>query len=118
VGAVVRSHHERWDGHGYPDGLAGYEIPLAARIVFACDAYNAMTTDRPYRAAMSQETAVEELWANAGSQFDPRIVAALASVVKRGGANEERSPAHAVRTVLAGSTVADELPAQVRAAQR
>ena len=49
VGAVVRSCHERWDGHGYPDGLAGYEIPLAARIVFACDAYNAMTTDRPYR---------------------------------------------------------------------
>jgi HD-GYP domain-containing protein (c-di-GMP phosphodiesterase class II) len=119
VGAVVRSCHERWDGHGYPDGLAGYEIPLAARIVFACDAYNAMTTDRPYRAAMSQETAVEELWANAGSQFDPRIVAALASVVKRGGtSSSELSPAHAVRTVLAGSTVSDELPAQVRAAQR
>jgi len=85
VGAVVRSCHERWDGHGYPDGLAGYEIPLPARIVFACDAYNAMTTDRPYRAAMSQETAIEELWANAGTQFDPRVVAALASVIKRGG---------------------------------
>ncbi len=116
VGAVVRSCHERWDGHGYPDGLAGYEIPLPARIVFACDAYNAMTTDRPYRAAMSQETAVEELWANAGTQFDPRIVAALASVIKRGGGGE-LSPAHAVRTVLAGTGVAEELPAEIRAAQ-
>jgi HD-GYP domain-containing protein (c-di-GMP phosphodiesterase class II) len=115
VGAVVRSCHERWDGHGYPDGLAGYEIPLPARIVFACDAYNAMTTDRPYRAAMSQETAVEELWANAGTQFDPRIVAALASVIKRGG-GAELSPAHAVRTVLAGTGVTDELPAEIRAA--
>ena len=116
VGAVVRSCHERWDGHGYPDGLAGYEIPLPARIVFACDAYNAMTTDRPYRAAMSQETAIEELWANAGTQFDPRIVAALASVIKRGG-GAELSPAHAVRTVLAGTGVTDELPAEIRAAQ-
>jgi HD-GYP domain-containing protein (c-di-GMP phosphodiesterase class II) len=116
VGAVVRSCHERWDGHGYPDGLSGYEIPLAARIVFACDAYNAMTTDRPYRAAMSQETAVEELWANAGSQFDPRVVAALAAVIRR-GAPSEPSPAHAVRTVLAGSSPA-ELPAEIRAGNR
>src|SRR3954453_5566492 len=82
VGTIVRSCHERWGGNGYPDGLAGYGIPLAARIVFACDAYSAMTTDRPYRAAMSRETALEELWANAGSQFDPRIVAAPASVVR------------------------------------
>ncbi len=116
VGAVVRSCHERWDGHGYPDGLSGYEIPLAARIVFACDAYNAMTTDRPYRAAMSQETAVEELWANAGSQFDPRVVAALAAVIRR-GAPSEPSPAHAVRTVLASSSPA-ELPAEIRAGNR
>jgi HD-GYP domain-containing protein (c-di-GMP phosphodiesterase class II) len=117
VGAIVRSCHERWDGNGYPDGLAGYEIPLPARIVFACDAYNAMTTDRPYRAAMSQETAVEELWANAGSQFDPRVVAALAAVIKRSGIPSEPSPAHAVRAVLAGNGRAPELPAEVRTAQ-
>jgi HD-GYP domain-containing protein (c-di-GMP phosphodiesterase class II) len=115
VGAIVRSCHERWDGGGYPDGLAGEEIPLAARIVFACDAYNAMTTDRPYRAAMSQETAVEELWQNAGSQFDPRIVAALATVIKRGGTPIEASPAHAVRAVLAASP--PQLPAEIRAAE-
>ncbi|HEX6458875.1 MAG TPA: HD-GYP domain-containing protein [Thermoleophilaceae bacterium] len=100
VGAVVRSCHERWDGNGYPDGIAGYEIPLAARIVFACDAYSAMTTDRPYRAAMSRETALEELWANAGTQFDPRIVSALASVVRR-GVPDERVSVEAVRSLLA-----------------
>ncbi|HEY7632470.1 MAG TPA: HD-GYP domain-containing protein [Thermoleophilaceae bacterium] len=100
VGSLVRSCHERWDGNGYPDGLAGYEIPLAARIVFACDAYSAMTTDRPYRAAMSQETALEELWANAGTQFDPRVVSALASVI-RNGSHVESSPALDVRQVLA-----------------
>jgi HD-GYP domain-containing protein (c-di-GMP phosphodiesterase class II) len=100
VGSLVRSCHERWDGNGYPDGLAGYEIPLAARIVFACDAYSAMTTDRPYRAAMSQETALEELWANAGTQFDPRVVSALASVI-RNGTHVESSPALDVRQVLA-----------------
>jgi HD-GYP domain-containing protein (c-di-GMP phosphodiesterase class II) len=100
VGSLVRSCHERWDGNGYPDGLAGYEIPLAARIVFACDAYSAMTTDRPYRAAMSQETALEELWANAGTQFDPRVVSALATVI-RDGTHIELSPALDVRSVLA-----------------
>jgi HD-GYP domain-containing protein (c-di-GMP phosphodiesterase class II) len=118
VGAIVRSCHERWDGQGYPDGLAGYEIPLAARIVFVCDAYNAMTTDRPYRAAMSQETAIEELWANAGSQFDPRVVAALASVIRRGGVPSEPSPAYAVRAVLASNGAAPQLPAEIRSAQR
>jgi HD-GYP domain-containing protein (c-di-GMP phosphodiesterase class II) len=123
VGAIVRSCHERWDGHGYPDGLAGYEIPLAARIVFACDAYNAMTTDRPYRAAMSQETAVEELWQNAGSQFDPRIVAALATVIRRGMPSEP-SPARAVRALLVSNGAPPELngaapglPAEIRSAK-
>src|SRR5919109_255238 len=66
VGEMVRSCHERWDGSGYPDGLKGEEIPLAARVVFACDAYNAMTTNRPYRAAMPESHALEELRANAG----------------------------------------------------
>jgi HD-GYP domain-containing protein (c-di-GMP phosphodiesterase class II) len=81
VGEIVRSCHERWDGRGYPDGLAGAEIPLASRIVFACDAYNAMTSDRPYRDAMSREDALLELHDNAGGQFDPRVVTAVATVV-------------------------------------
>jgi HD-GYP domain-containing protein (c-di-GMP phosphodiesterase class II) len=82
VGHLVRSCHERWDGSGYPDGLAGDEIPLVARIVCCCDAYSAMTTDRPYRAARSVEEAVEELDRCAGTHFDPAVVAALkASVV-------------------------------------
>ena len=101
VGQIVRSCHERWDGTGYPDGLAGYEIPLAARIVFCCDAYSAMTTDRPYRAAMSMETALEELWANAGTQFDARVVAALSNTVRAGDVEPEHIPADAVRAVLA-----------------
>jgi HD-GYP domain-containing protein (c-di-GMP phosphodiesterase class II) len=67
VGRIVRSCHERWDGTGYPDGLAGEDIPLVARVVFCCDAYHAMTTDRSYRAARSPERALAELQANAGA---------------------------------------------------
>ena len=74
VGRVVRSAHERWDGDGYPDGLRGEEIPLESRIIFCCDAYSAITTDRPYRRARSQEAAIDELRANAGTQFDPKVV--------------------------------------------
>jgi HD-GYP domain-containing protein (c-di-GMP phosphodiesterase class II) len=81
VGHVVRSCHERWDGDGYPDGLAGEAIPLAARIVCACDAWSAMTTDRPYRGALSPTRAAIELRACAGTQFDPQVVAALVAVV-------------------------------------
>jgi HD-GYP domain-containing protein (c-di-GMP phosphodiesterase class II) len=84
VGEVVRSCHERWDGKGYPDQLKGEQIPLAARIVFVCDAYNAMTTDRPYRAAMTPEAAIKELVDNAGTQFDPVVVAGLVSVIEHG----------------------------------
>jgi HD-GYP domain-containing protein (c-di-GMP phosphodiesterase class II) len=84
VGEVVRSCHERWDGRGYPDGLVGEETPIAARIVFACDAYNAMTTDRPYRSAMTRDAAIAELHANTGTQFDPKIVTALIKVVEQG----------------------------------
>jgi HD-GYP domain-containing protein (c-di-GMP phosphodiesterase class II) len=83
VGALVRSCHERWDGEGYPDGLAGEEIPLIARIVSCCDAFNAMTTDRPYRMAMPLDDALAELERNAGGQFDPAVVAALVAVVSR-----------------------------------
>ena len=74
---VVRSAHERWDGRGYPDGLAGEEIPLGARIICACDAYNAMVTERPYKAAMRRGAAVAELARCRGTQFDPQVVEAL-----------------------------------------
>ena len=75
---VVRSHHERWDGTGYPDQLAGTEIPIAARIFALVDAMDAMTTERPYRHPLSWEEATDEVLAQAGKQFDPRIVAAFA----------------------------------------
>jgi response regulator RpfG family c-di-GMP phosphodiesterase len=75
---VVRSHHERWDGTGYPDGLAGSDIPIAARIFALVDSMDAMTTDRPYRAARSWEEATDEILAQAGRQFDPRVVAGFA----------------------------------------
>jgi HD-GYP domain-containing protein (c-di-GMP phosphodiesterase class II) len=104
VGEVVRSCHERWDGRGYPDGLTGEEIPLSARIVFACDAYNAMTTDRPYRGAMPREAAVEELLANTGTQFDPKIITALTKVVAQ-GEPARVTTTDGVRAVLAGAPV-------------
>jgi HD-GYP domain-containing protein (c-di-GMP phosphodiesterase class II) len=104
VGEVVRSCHERWDGLGYPDGLAREEIPVASRIVFACDAYNAMTTDRPYRRAMSREAAVAELVANNGAQFDPKIVAALTKVVEHGEPAAVTS-IDGVRAVLAAAPI-------------
>jgi putative nucleotidyltransferase with HDIG domain len=73
---LIRATHERWDGTGYPDGLSGEEIPLASRIVHACDAWHAMTSDRPYREAL------DELQRNMGKRFDPRVVSALVKVVK------------------------------------
>jgi two-component system, cell cycle response regulator len=77
VARLVRCSHERMDGTGYPDGLAGEEIPLGARIVAVCDAFDAMTSDRPYRRAMSADAAVAELLRHAGTQFDPDVVAAF-----------------------------------------
>ena len=77
VARIVRHEHERYDGRGYPDGLAGRDIPIGSRIILACDAYSAMTTDRPYRAAMSRRAALEELYRCAGTQFDPRVTEAL-----------------------------------------
>ena len=81
VGAIVRGSHERWDGRGYPDGLTGEEIPLEARIICACDAYNAMTTTRAYRQAMPPSAALAELVRCAGTQFDPAVVEALLAVI-------------------------------------
>ena len=74
---IVRHEHEHWDGTGYPDGLAGKQIPIGSRIILACDAYAAMTTERPYRAALGREEAMAELRARAGTQFDPTVVDAL-----------------------------------------
>lgn len=101
VGEIVRSCHERWDGFGYPDGLKGDQVPLASRIVFACDAYHAITSDRSYRAARSKDEAIAQLVNNAGTQFDPRVVEALLLAV------EHRDPIFSgvdeVRAVLANT---------------
>jgi HD-GYP domain-containing protein (c-di-GMP phosphodiesterase class II) len=78
VAALVRASHEHWDGSGYPDGLAGDEIPLGARIVAVCDAFDAMVANRPYRVGMPPDLALAELWRCAGSQFDPAVVSAFA----------------------------------------
>ena len=78
---VLRAEHERWDGRGYPDGLAGEQIPLASRITFVCDAYQAMTSDRPYRSALSLDDARKEIAAGAGTQFCPSSAHALLAVL-------------------------------------
>jgi HD-GYP domain-containing protein (c-di-GMP phosphodiesterase class II) len=83
VRLIVRHCHERWDGRGYPDGLAGEDIPLEARIIFVCDAYHAMTTDRPYRRKLSHPEAVRRLREGAGSQFDPTVVDLCLDVLER-----------------------------------
>ena len=80
VARTVRSTHERWDGRGYPDGLNGEQIPLASRIVHACDAFEALTHDRPYRAALTVEEALTELRANVGTQFDPEVIGVFVSL--------------------------------------
>jgi len=90
IGAVVRWHHERWAGGGYPDGLAGEEIPLLARIVAVADAYEAMTSHRPYRRALSPEEAFARICKESGVQFDPVVVQAFAKAWSREEAWRER----------------------------
>ncbi len=83
VGEIVRSTHERWDGNGYADGIAGEAIPLPSRVIAVCDAFSAMTSGRPYRAAISADQAIVELQRCAGSQFDPTVVAVLCALLER-----------------------------------
>ena len=98
---IVRFHHERWDGSGYPDGLRHREIPLASRIIAACDAYDAMTSDRPYRRALPPETALERLRAGSGSQFDPDVVECLTEAIYGAPAGQHTS-FHAKETTTRG----------------
>jgi putative nucleotidyltransferase with HDIG domain len=91
VGRIVRASHEHWDGSGYPDRLAGEEIPIEARIVCCCDAFNAMTTTRSYRTALSTDVALEEVRRNSGTQFDPQVAAVLVRVVEEAAVLEVSS---------------------------
>ena len=102
LGPAVRAEHERWDGAGYPDGLAAQAIPIASRIVLACDAHDAMITDRPYREALDHEAAVGELVTGSASQFDPEVVSALLEVLA------DESQVYALRVTPVGRTVRGE----------
>jgi HD-GYP domain-containing protein (c-di-GMP phosphodiesterase class II) len=84
IAPLVRSTHEHWDGGGYPDGLMGVEIPLPSRIVSICDAFDAMTSDRPYSKAMSIDEAMDELRAGAGTQFDPGAAETFCAILHEG----------------------------------
>lgn len=92
---MIRGHHERYDGHGYPDGLAGEDIPLAARILCVADVFDALTTDRPYRKAFATADALKLMQADTGRQFDPEILAAFMRIAHKlpGAAPAEREPA-------------------------
>ena len=85
IGKIIRHHHERWDGTGYVDKLAGEEIPLLARVISVVDTFDAMRSDRPYRRALSLETAIDELKTGSGSQFDPGIVDSFMEIIHEAG---------------------------------
>ena len=121
VARIVRATHERWDGGGYPDGLRAHDIPLGARVVAVCDAYEAMTSDRAYRKAMSRQAACDELRAMAGAQFDPEVVTVFVDEIDgRGDSSLSLAPdaadapaqlaADHVRTLLLRTPIADPLP--------
>jgi HD-GYP domain-containing protein (c-di-GMP phosphodiesterase class II) len=82
IASVVRSHHERWHGGGYPDGLAGTDIPLGARIIAVADAFDTLTTDRPYRSALTVEGALDVLVLGSGAQWDPDVVEKISAIVR------------------------------------
>ncbi|MBE3589331.1 MAG: HD-GYP domain-containing protein [Firmicutes bacterium] len=111
--AIVRHHHERWDGRGYPDGLAGERIPVGARIVAVADAFDAMTTDRVYRRALPYTAALRELGVQAGRQFAPDAVDALRRALQRmaGGAAPAAIPAAALEAAAAAGEAAGRAPA-------
>jgi putative nucleotidyltransferase with HDIG domain len=96
LAAIVRHHHERLDGRGYPDGLAGEEIPLGSRIIAACDAYDAMFSERAYDKARPPEVAIAELVAHAGTQFDPRVVQALRAHLQQAAKRAAERPRRSV----------------------
>jgi diguanylate cyclase (GGDEF)-like protein len=110
VALIVRASHERWDGGGYPDGLTEHEIPLGARVIAACDAYDAMTSDRCYRGRVSSEVARRELRRESGRQFDPIVVDALLQELESEGA----VPGPHRTETLAGADVARETASQLR----
>ena len=112
VGVIVRASHEDYDGTGYPDGLAGNAIPIEARICAACDAFSAMTTDRPYRPAMSEPEALAELQRFAGSQFDPHVVAALQAFARK---THTWPPANGVALTLSARYLPDQLLSDCKA---
>jgi HD-GYP domain-containing protein (c-di-GMP phosphodiesterase class II) len=107
IARIVRSHHERWDGAGYPDGLAGHAIPRLARIIAVADSYNAMTMNRPYRAAMSTERAIQQLVLGKGTQFEAPIVDAFirdtAPIAMVGGMAGRGADANAIAATIRGA---------------
>jgi two-component system cell cycle response regulator len=106
VARLVRSSHERWDGGGYPDGLAGRAIPLGSRIIAACDAYDAITSERAYHAARSSREAIAELRRNAGTQFDPEVVERLCEALAHDDLPRGQARASASQPAQAAATVA------------
>jgi HD-GYP domain-containing protein (c-di-GMP phosphodiesterase class II) len=113
---AVRSEHERWDGRGYPDGMAGEQIPIESRIVFVCDAYHAMVSERPYRKSLSAAEARAELAANAGTQFWPEAARALLTVLER--SNPRDLSQIAIPTQPSPTTRPSDRPQEFRAVQR
>jgi putative nucleotidyltransferase with HDIG domain len=91
---IVRSHHERWDGQGYPDGLGREDIPLLGRVVAVADAFSAMTTARPYRKGMEWDAALKEIIANSGTQFDPGMATAFVRAVRQRQQAQDAQNAH------------------------
>ncbi|MFA6451122.1 MAG: HD domain-containing phosphohydrolase, partial [bacterium] len=89
---IIRHHHERYDGYGYPDVLKGDDIPLLSRIIHIADAYDAMTSDRPYRRALTHDLAVQEIRKHSGSQFDPNVVDSFLHVFEKEAPEQIRHP--------------------------